>query len=200
MALREFTASDGRGWRVWDVTPESMHPATRTEDFLAPYMEGWLVFEATDELAKCRLHPIPGLWAEATDAELEEMLHRAEPIRGERISGPQARIEAAAAAKAEGPSSSRIETPPHGRSFRFPNGRFWSVNEWSTSVSGPAGGTRTVLRFSAGARSLDLTDWPREWRTLADSQLADLLVRGFPRAPKANPTTYRRRAGDGESE
>jgi hypothetical protein len=200
MSLREFTASDGRGWRVWDVTPESMHPATRTEDFLAPYMEGWLVFEAIDETAKCRLHPIPQGWTEANDAELEAMLHRADSIRGERPSGPQARIEADAAAKATGSSPSKGDAPPHGRSFRFPNGRFWSVNEWSTVVSGASGGTRTVLRFSAGARSLDLTDWPREWRTLSDSQLAELLVRGFPRSPKANPTTYRRRAGDGESE
>lgn len=193
MALREFTASDGRGWRVWDVTPESMHPATRTEDFLAPFMEGWLVFEATDELAKCRLHPIPGLWAEATDAELEEMLHRAEPIRGERISGPQARVEAAAAA---GYARQKSDGAAHGRTFRFPNGRFWSVAEWSTSISGPSGGTRTVLRFSAGARSLDLTDWPRDWRTLSDSRLADLLVTSFPRTPKPNPTPHRRRAGD----
>ena len=194
MALREFTASDGRSWRVWDVTPESMHPATRTEDFLAPFMEGWLVFEATDELAKCRLHPIPGLWAEATDAELEEMLHRAEPIRGERISGPQRRIEAEAAARS---ATRKGDGATHGRSFRFPNGRFWSVAEWATSISGPTGGTRTVLRFSAGARSLDLTDWPREWRTMSDTQLAELLVTSFPRPPKTNPTTYRRRAGDG---
>lgn len=193
MALREFTASDGRGWRVWDVTPESMHPATRTEDFLAPFLEGWLVFEATDELAKCRLHPIPAAWNESTEAELDEMLHRAESIRGERSSGPQARIEADAAIKSE---PRKGDAAAHGRSFRFPNGRFWSVAEWATIASGPSGGSRTVLRFSAGARSLDLTDWPREWRTLSDSQLAELLVTSFPRAPKTNPTTYRRRAGD----
>ena len=197
MALREFTASDGRQWRVWDVTPESMHPATRTEDYLAPYLEGWLVFEAVDETAKCRLHPIPGFWAEATDAELEGMLHRAEPIRGDRTSGPQARIEADAAA---GAPSQKGDGAAHGRSFRFPNGRFWSVAEWSTIASGPSGGTRTVLRFSAGARSLDLTAWPREWRTMSDTQLAALLVEGFPRAPKTNPTTYRRRAGDGDGD
>ena len=195
MALREFSASDGRQWRVWDVTPESMHPATRTEDYLAPYMEGWLVFEAVDETAKCRLHPIPTGWTDADDSTLEEMLHRAEPIRGERTSGPQRRIEANAAATAA--SQSRSADPPApGRSFRFPNGRFWNVAEWSTIASGPTGGTRTVLRFSAGARSLDLTDWPREWRTMSDTQLAALLVEGFPRAPKTNPTTYRRRAGD----
>ena len=175
------------------MTPESMPPATRTEDFLAPFMEGWLVFEATDELAKCRLHPIPGLWAEATDEELEQMLHRAEPIRGDRISGPHARVEADASGAM---ATQKGDGASHGRSFRFPNGRFWNVGEWATSISGPSGGTRTVLRFSAGARSHDLTDWPRDSRTLSDTKLADLLVTSFPRTPKTNPTTFRRRAGD----
>ncbi|HWE43059.1 MAG TPA: hypothetical protein VG432_11165 [Gemmatimonadaceae bacterium] len=195
MALREFTASDGREWRVWDVTPETMHPATRTEDYLAPYMDGWLVFEAKDESAKCRLHPIPPGWIDADDAELERMLHRAETIRGERTSGPHGRT---AIEEAEpGRRGVRgFDGSAQSRSFRFPDGRFWSVAEWSTSISAPEGGTRTVLRFSAGARSLDLTDWPQDWRSFSDSQLASLLVEGFPRAPKPNPTPYRRRAGD----
>lgn len=197
MALREFTASDGRRWRVWDVTPETMHPATRTEDYLAPYLEGWLVFEATDETAKCRLHPIPHGWTDADDRALEEMLHRAESIRGERSSGPHGRVETEDAAAPE--DLRRFDASAPGRSFRFPNGRFWNVAEWLTTASGTAGGTRTVLRFSAGARSLDLTDWPKEWRAMSDAQLAALLVSGFPRTPKTNPTTYRRRAGDGDS-
>jgi hypothetical protein len=197
MALREFSASDGRLWRVWDVTPETMHPATRTEDYLAPYFEGWLVFEATDETAKCRLHPIPAGWTEASDAELEEMLHRAESIRGERSSGPHGRIDAENASAPQG-TARRFDAHAPARSFRFPNGRFWSVAEWSTTASGSSAGTRTVLRFSAGARSLDLADWPRDWRTMSDAELAALLVTGFPRAPKTNPTTHRRRAGDGD--
>ena len=196
MALREFTAADGRQWRVWDVTPESMHPATRTEDYLAPYLEGWLVFEAKDESAKCRLHPIPPGWSDTDDATLEEMMHRAETIRGERSSGPHGRT-AVEEASAEGRGARDFASTAQARSFRFPNGRFWSVAEWSTSASGGDGGTRTVLRFSAGSRSLDLTNWPKDWRTFTDSQLASLLVDGFPRAPKTNPTTYRRRAGDG---
>ena len=196
MALREFTASDGRQWRVWDVTPETMHPATRTEDYLAPYLEGWLVFEAKDESAKCRLHPIPTGWTEADDAALEEMLHRAETIRGDRSSPPHGRT-AIEDAEAERRGVRGFGGTAQSRSFRFPNGRFWSVAEWSTSVSGGEGGARTVLRFSAGARSLDLTNWPKDWRGYSDSQLASLLVEGFPRAPKTNPTTFRRRASDG---
>lgn len=197
MALREFTASDGRQWRVWDVTPETMHPTTRTEDFLAPYLEGWLVFESFDGSAKCRLHPIPRGWSEAPDEELEEMLHRSESIRGERISGPHGRaaIEEAAAQN----MGVRGDGSPGARTFRYPGGRHWSVAEWSSAHSGEPGATRKVLRFTAGARSLDLAEWPSGWQSYTDDQLAQLLVNGFPRAPKANPTKYRRRAGDGDA-
>lgn len=196
MALREFTASDGRQWRVWDVTPETMHPATRTEDYLAPYFEGWLVFESFDGSAKCRLHPIPKAWSEAPDEELEEMLHRSESIRGERTSGPHGRtaIEEAAAQN----QGVRRDGNAVARSFRYPGGRHWSVGEWSSAQSGSPGAMRTVLRFSAGSRSLDLTDWPSDWQGYTDEELAQLLVRSFPRAPKSNPTTYRRRAGDAD--
>ena len=46
MAVREFTDSSGREWRVWNVVPESIHPQTKTEDYLAAmYHTGWLVFE-----------------------------------------------------------------------------------------------------------------------------------------------------------
>jgi hypothetical protein len=197
MSLREFTASDGRLWRVWDVTPETMHPATRTEDYLSAYFDGWLVFEATDETAKCRLHPIPPGWTEADDRALAEMLHRAEPIRGERSSGPHSRLAAEDAA-ADRLGVHRTGGNAHVRSFRFPSGRFWSVAEWSSIASGSSGATRTVLRFSAGARSLDLADWPADWRDMTDGQLASLLVSGFPRTKKPNPTEFHRRAGDGE--
>ena len=197
MALREFTASDGRLWRVWDVKPETMHPATRSEDYLSPYFEGWLVFEAADESAKCRLHPIPPGWADADDASLEQMLHRAETIRGERTSGPHGRV-AAEDAEASRHGVRAPEGDSQLRGFRFPKGRFWSVAEWSTSVSGSAGATRTVLRFTAGTRSLDLTDWPPDWRNFSDEQLAALLVSSFPRARRPNPTDFRRRASDTE--
>lgn len=195
MALREFTASDGRQWRVWDVTPETMHPTTRTEDFLAPYLEGWLVFESFDGSAKCRLHPIPREWSEAPNEELEEMLHRSESIRGERVSGPHGRtaIEEAEAQRFG------VRGDGAARTFRYPGGRFWSVGEWASAQSGTPGAMRTVLRFSAGSRSLDLTEWPPEWQSYTDGQLAQLLVQSFPRASKANPTKHRRRAGDENS-
>ncbi|HEY1226622.1 MAG TPA: hypothetical protein VGF26_04820, partial [Ramlibacter sp.] len=155
MALREFSATDGQLWRVWDVTPEKMHPTTRTEDYLAPYLEGWLVFESVDGTAKCRLHPIPPHWSEADDETLEAMLHQAESIRGERTSGPHGRtvIEEAEAERL----GIRQEIADAGaRTFRFPTGRYWSVAEWVTAVPDAPGTTRTVLRFSSGARTLDL--------------------------------------------
>ena len=174
-----------------------MHPATRSEDYLSPYFEGWLVFEAADESAKCRLHPIPAGWADADDATLEKMLHRAETIRGERTSGPHARVVADEAEAARA-APKAFESDPQVRGFRFPKGRFWSVAEWSTSVSGSAGAARTVLRFTAGTRSLDLTEWPPDWRDFTDEQLAALLVSSFPRPHRPNPTGFRRRANDNE--
>ncbi|NUO63216.1 MAG: hypothetical protein HOQ11_13410 [Gemmatimonadaceae bacterium] len=193
MALREFTASDGRQWRVWDVTPETMHPTTRSEDFLAPYLEGWLVFESLDGSAKCRLHPIPNGWSEAADEELEEMLHRSESIRGERVSGPHGRT---AIEEREAERIGARESVPGARTFRYPGGRHWSVSEWTSGIAGDSGTMRRVLRFSAGVRSLDLASWPSNWQSYSDDQLAELLVRSFPRTPKPNPTSYRRRAGD----
>lgn len=174
-----------------------MHPATRSEDYLSPYFEGWLVFEAADESAKCRLHPIPVGWADADVALLEQMLHRAETIRGERTSGPHGRVateNAVASQLGIRPS----DGDPQVRGFRFPKGRFWSVAEWSTTVSGNAGAPRTVLRFTAGTRSLDLTEWPPDWRNFSDDQLAALLGSSFPRPRGPNPTEFRRRASDHE--
>lgn len=192
MALREFTAADGRQWRVWDIRPEAMHPTTRAEDFLAPYLEGWLVFESADGTAKCRLHPIPSGWEGAPDDRLEQMLHEAEPIRGERTSGPHGRtaLEEEEAHRV----GARDSIAP--RTFRYPGGRFWSVSEWSTTVAGSPGAMRNVLRFSSGTRSLDLMEFPRDWRSYPEEELARLLAVSFPRLPSANPSGFRRRAGD----
>jgi hypothetical protein len=188
MALREFTATNGTRWRVWDVKPESMHPATRSEDYLAPYLEGWLVFESADGVSKCRLHPIPPGWSTASNEGLEEMLRAAEPIRGERASpahGRRAIEEAEAERIGLRPAASQART------FRYPEGRYWTIAEWR---GGPSG--RTVLRFSSGGRSMELHEWPSDWRSFNDDQLVALLSRSFPREPKPNPTSYHRRSTD----
>lgn len=76
MALREFTDSHGIDWRVWDVTPAAISPRTAAEDFMADLQDGWLCFESAGR--RCRLVLYPSDWASASDAQLEELLHRAE--------------------------------------------------------------------------------------------------------------------------
>jgi hypothetical protein len=194
MALREFSSIDGRKWRVWDVTPEKMHPGTRSEDFLSEYIEGWLVFESVDGDAKCRLTPIPAGWENSDENELRQLLKLAEPVRGERTSGPHGRAAAEEALHPHEPGSpARSKT----RTFRYPGGRFWTVNEYVKSDT--HGATRNVLRFSSGARSLESTRWPKDWEQLSDAGLAELLARSFPRDEHApNETPFRRRASDSE--
>lgn len=195
MALREFNSSDGRKWSVWDVTPEKMHPGTRSEDYLSDYLEGWLVFESADGESKCRLTPIPQHWETAGSDELSEMLRRAQSVRGERTSGPHGRTATEEEARPEGADAP--EGRAKARTFRYPGGRFWTVAEWAKTVRG--GAHETVLRFSSGARSLECTKWPAQWEQFSDEELAELLARTFPRDDSVpNATPFRRRSSDSE--
>jgi hypothetical protein len=197
MALREFADNAGREWRVWDVRTENIHPATRAEDFMRDYIDGWLAFEAVDGQAKCRLSPIPVKWQLAEREQLLLWLQRAEPVRVDRTSAPQISVSPNEAA-----TEARGTERPRGnaRTFRFPTGRFWSVAEWTTSSDvGGEWQEQTVLRFTSGRRSLDLRAWPDDWLTMSDSQLVALLTRGFPRPmQERNPTAFRRRGSDEE--
>jgi hypothetical protein len=196
MALREFNDDLGREWRAWDVRREHIHPATRAEDYMRDYIDGWLAFEAVDGEAKCRLSPIPVKWELAEREQLVMWLHRAEPVRGDRTSGPHGTVAAQAGT---GVPSAAERPRGAARTFRFPTGRFWSAAEWTTSsdVTGESH-EHTVLRFTSGRRSLDLRIWPDDWRTMSDEQLATLLARGFPRPAQPNATSFRRRASDEE--
>ena len=86
------------------------------------------------------------------------------------------------------------------QSFRYPGGRYWSVAEYvirqPSDGEGPP--SQSVLRFTAGARSLDVTAWPGDWRSYSDYQLSDLLWRSFPRDMTAptQPGEFRRRRGE----
>ena len=209
MALREFTDKNGRNWRAWDVTSATIHPATRSEDFMRDFLDGWLTFESLDGGAKCRLTPIPRGWESATDEQLEEWLHAAATVRGERTSGPHGRTaaEAIAAAEAAAHDEARRAAEPSGgdrqmafaRTFRYPGGRYWSVAEWAGSDHNDASSDgRSVLRFTSGRRSLDLASWPRDWQQYSDEELVSLLFRSFPRdRASENPTSFQRRASDG---
>ena len=192
MPLREFTDSTGRRWRVWDIRPEQMHAATRAEDHLQNVINGWLAFEPANGGDKRRLAPIPAKWESAADADLEDMLERAEPARNEP--GVTRRGEAS------GPGGVTWQSTPGdpsltARTFRYPNGRYWTVNEMPHSST--MGEHRPLLRFTSGARSLDTADWPQEWAQMSEEDLAELLYRSFPRdGLSANPTEFRRRRGD----
>ncbi len=202
MALREFTDRSGRSWRVWDVTAATIHPATRGEDYMHDYLDGWLVFESVDGDAKCRLAPIPEEWAFATAEHMEAWMRAATPVRSDRTanrlpsSAAAAIVVAAAAAVTTRRAGAAIndDAVHSARTFRFPNGRYWTVANRANS-SGATG--ERVLRFTSGQRSLDLFAWPREWHDYAGEELAALLKRSFPRAePGANVTAFRRRGSD----
>lgn len=191
MALREFTDSTGRRWRVWDIRPEQMHAATRAEDHLQNVINGWLAFEPAAGGEKRRLAPIPARWDSATVPELEAMLERAEPARNE---GAPPRREFNAPAGFTG-QSAHHDPAATIRTFRYPSGRYWTVNELPADFTGDAL-RRPLLRFTSGARALDTADWPSEWAAMSEQDLSDLLYRSFPRNESANQTAFRRRRGD----
>jgi hypothetical protein len=149
MAVREFTDSTGREWRVWDVMPEVIHPQTKTEDYLAAmYQTGWLVFETKAEDEKRRLAEIPLGWSELSSQGLEGLLRRAEVIpprtlralrqaRGEEAAREHERAAERAERLADLPPTARSAVPPEERpdvtalgvvrTFRYPAGRYWVV-------------------------------------------------------------------------
>ena len=191
MALREFTDRSGNRWLVWDIRPEQMPAAIRAEDHLQNVLNGWLAFETADGVEKRRLAPIPSRWESAGEPELQRLLERADPVRAE--GNAPARQEASSAPRdaVRAPATGNAATL---RTFRYPSGRYWSVNELPTSSSS---GERPTLRFTSGSRSLDAREWPSEWSRMSDTDLAELLYRSFPRdRERRNPTGYRRRRGD----
>ena len=201
MAVREFADEDGRAWRVWCILPESIHPVTRAEDYLADcYQLGWLVFETTSGDAKRRLCPFPSKWENADEQELRSLLAQSEAVRPRRPSG-----EKVLDSDVWRPTASTIEVDDARdetadltdltvvRTFRYPGGRVWSaaIAPHSDIAVGP------VLRFTAGARTIDLERYPREWPDLPDDSLIDLLRHAEPRPiMKYTPETPRRRYND----
>jgi hypothetical protein len=217
MAVREFTDGRGREWRVWDVAPDDLNPRTKDEDYLAQlYHTGWLVFETKTADSKRRLFPIPRGWNDLPDAELEVLLEKAEVVPPRKLRTEQrAKGDAAAEAMqaAVDFTQKAIDAPeevrdvPHEetpdvtdlfvlRTFRYPGGRIWSV-----CVVEHAAGDSSVLRFTAGARRIDLVDWPKDWADYPDEQLVNLLRRAAPRERTGRPPmgTQRRRWDDPRS-
>ena len=211
MPTREFRDGRGKEWRVWDVRPDDLNPRTQDESYLAQlYYTGWMVFESTGGEDKRRLYPIPKGWEELPDAELEVLLQKAEivpprKLQSEKRATGDAAVKAmdAAVEFAEKAVDSpeevrdipREETPDVTdlsvlRTFRYPGGRIWAV----CVIQHPEGGGPPVLQFVAGARRINLANWPKDWADYPDEELVNLLRRAAPRETDApgSPTHQRR--------
>jgi hypothetical protein len=190
VAVREFTDSSGKSWRTWDVTPESIRPLTRAEDYLADcFQVGWLVFETTSGTEKRRLCPYPVRWSECTDDDLRELLGRAESVpplklHAERqIIGP---VTSDGAPPVEVPSARyRFDVTDLQvvRTFHYPGGESWTV----CMITHPDDGGAPTLRFTAGERAIDLRTWPKAWPDYPDERLVELLRRAAPRRRMTRP-------------
>lgn len=200
MAVREFVDDEGKAWRVWCILPESIHPVTRAEDYLADcYQLGWLVFEANSGDEKRRLCPFPVAWESADQEELQALLRQAESVRSRKASGgtsidgealqvktPAIEVDDSTDEKADLVDLTVVRT------FRYPGGRIWSaaIAPHSDIAVGP------VLRFTAGARTIDLARFPRDWPDLPDDSLIDLLRQSPRPISRYAPETPRRRHND----
>jgi hypothetical protein len=201
MAVREFLDEHGTAWRVWCILPESIHPVTRAEDYLADcYQLGWLVFETTSGDQKRRLCPFPRDWESADEQSLCSFLAQSERVRPRRSSGEVAVDNVALRSNVpaiDGDDDTKNKADLTDltvvRTFRYPGGRVWSaaIAPHSDIAAGP------VLRFTAGARSIDLERFPRDWPDLPDDQMIDLLRHAAPRPiARYTPATPRRRYND----
>ena len=198
MGSRQFTDEAGRVWVAWNVNPVPRRGR--------PAAEGWIVFETADGREKRRLLASPEGWDEMAETELHIMLASAAAARPSKLTFEPARsgdprgagpsmAGASPAAIAAPPPTATLSAPQHAtdpsaampaervvRSFRYPNGRLWSV----CVVRRPEGGGAPLLRFSAGARHLDLHDWPEDWVACTEARLVE-LVRSIPRPAQPGP-------------
>ena len=211
MAVRDFTDSRGVAWRAWDVTPESIHPITKAEDYLADcYREGWIVFETEDGREKRRLCPPPVGWSDFSSAELESLILTAEKVAVRPAPPPHRRSDPVFA------QDEPVLRTPHvepravrrdlaglptfdalgvARAFDYPSGRRWTVCVYEHIMGD--GHARPVLRFTTGARTADLDVFPEEWADLEDERLIELLRTAAPRPVGQIPEApHRRRHGD----
>lgn len=172
MASREFTDSKGVVWRVWDVRPTHLHPATRGEDYMENFADGWLAFDS--EFGKRRLPaPYPVRWHEYDLRALEALLRAASAVVPRRTSTPSG--EQAAYTERSAEEAARADSE---RVFTSPRGRQWCVRLHECHKSG--GGASTVLRFTAGDIVVDLDEWPPDWKSLTREQYALLLLDAAP--------------------
>jgi hypothetical protein len=204
MPMREFADGAGRGWRTWDIRPDWIRPWARGQDQLAAwYKVGWLVFETIDASEKRRLCPYPDGWHNLPVSGLCELLERAERIPASKLARERSLEGDAETGRGRRIDDRRAIVPADDpvdvtdlrvvRSFWYPGGRFWSVRVVSRADGGPP-----VLRFSAGARQVDLRQWPRDWPDYPEERLIELLRSAGARRAGASPSadSPRRRHND----
>ncbi len=189
MAVREFTDSWGTEWRVWDVTPEVMHPITRSEEFMKNLQDGWLAFESKTEKRRIA-SPYPTDWVKFSLKELEELCNKAVPVvrRPFTPSGEQRAVVSGEIEKEAIQSSGDI------RIFASPRGREWTVR--LHECFDHAGKPMTVLRFTSGDVVAELTDWPESWRTATMQEYAVMLLDAEPPRRRAKGEGPQRRRED----
>jgi hypothetical protein len=212
LAVREFTDSKGIAWRAWDVTPESIHPITKAEDYLADcYREGWIVFETVEGKDKRRLCPPPVGWSDFSASELEALVDASERVDPRQMQKPAHRRSGGDVLQDE-PVLRTPSVEPRtvrrdlaglptfdalgvARAFEYPKGRRWVVCIYEHIMGD--GYARPVLRFTTGARTADLDSFPDDWADVEDEDLIDLLRTAAPRPEGQIPEApHRRRYGD----
>lgn len=183
--MREFKDHRGREWRAWEVTPEAIYPQTKAEDYLADcFRSGWLVFETVDGLDKRRLCPPPFGWEQRSNADLMDLVERAEVLRpagGRHKRKPRHAdlppgVPPDIAASMPRDARGNLDMRHLGvvRSFSYPGGQVWRVRvTMRDDVAAPP-----VLRFASDTHSIDLAEWPPDWVDLSDRQLVELLRSG----------------------
>jgi hypothetical protein len=188
MAVREFTDSRGREWRVWDVTPEHMHPVTRSEDYMAGYQDGWLAFESGAE--KRRLEaPYPADWINLSIPALEALCRGAAPVVRRAAQSDTGKQRALRASETE---QQAMEASHAQITFRSPGGRVWTVRVHECLDH--EGKQQTVLRFTAGDIVVDLPRWPESWQSATMPEFAIMLLDAdLPRRRKKGEGPQRRR-------
>lgn len=181
MPTREFTDSKGVLWRVWDVTPEVLHPSTRAEEYMEPWAGGWLTFECDSEKRRL-LAPYPTRWFEYELPQIEKLCEMA------------SRVDAVRVANTRVPVHPSLADTTGGKTFASPRGRLWTVRLHTARLAG--GDEETVLRFTAGDSVVDLRDWPANWQSLTRDQYATLILDAEPPRRLDSPERLQRRRDD----
>lgn len=114
MAVRTFESPDGTTWTAWEVIPGQVSEFRSTSGSHLPRQmaNGWLCFDCGSE--KRRLFPLPGNWAERTDAELWFLCRAAEPVRARNGGGCEAPAPAADDPAVEAVDATKAEGEPAG--------------------------------------------------------------------------------------